>query len=87
MGRQVVELLDPWGGLAEEIVTRLLGGTAFEDLIPSTDVAYALVALFFGVETLAHLDPERAKTAALFEAGRKLAPLFDMLLAAGRPTS
>jgi AcrR family transcriptional regulator len=87
MGPQVVELLDPWDALAEEIISRLLRGTPFADVIPSTDVAYALVALFFGVETLGHLDPERAKTAALFEAGRKLAPLFDMLLAAGKPAS
>jgi AcrR family transcriptional regulator len=85
LGRRVVELLDPWIGLAEEIVARLLHGTPFEAVLPTKEIAYTLVALFFGVETLGHLDPERAKTEALFEAGARLAPLFDMLLKTEMP--
>jgi AcrR family transcriptional regulator len=80
LGRRVVQLLDPWGVLAEEVVSRLLHGTPFEAVLPTKEVAYTLVALFFGVETLGHLDPERAKTEALFEVGARLAPMFDMLL-------
>jgi AcrR family transcriptional regulator len=87
LGRRVVELLDPWGALAEEIVSRLLHGTPFEAVLPAKEIAYVLVALFFGVETLGHLDPERAKTEALFEAGTRMAPLFDMLLKAGLQAS
>jgi AcrR family transcriptional regulator len=83
LGRQVVELLDPWGAFAEKVVARLLQGTPLESVLPAKEVAYALVALYFGVETLGHLDPERAKTQALFDAGSRLAPLFDMLLKSG----
>jgi len=85
LGRRVVELLDPWSAFAEEVVTRLLRGSAFEAMLPAKEVAYALVSLYFGVETLAHLDPDRAKTQALFDAGTRLAPLFDLLLQAGSP--
>lgn len=87
LGRRVVELLDPWSAFAEEVVARLLHGTPFELMLPAKEVAYALVALYFGVETLAHLDPDRAKTQALFDAGSKLAPLFDLLLQSGMGTS
>ena len=87
LGRRVVELLDPWGAFAEEIVSRLLRDTPFEAVLPAKEIAYVLVALFFGVETLGHLDPERAKTEALFEAGTRLAPLFDALLKAGMQAS
>ena len=83
LGRRVVEQLDPWTAFAEELVSRLLKGTPFESILPARDIAYALVALYFGVETLAHLDPDRAKTQALFHAGSKLAPLFDVLLQSG----
>jgi AcrR family transcriptional regulator len=85
LGRRVVKLLDPWSAFAEEVVTRLLKGTASEAVLPAKEVAYALVALYFGVETLAHLDPDRAKTQALFDAGTRLAPQFDVLLQAGSP--
>ena len=87
LGRRVVELLDPWSAFAEEVMARLLRGTPFELVLPAREVAYALVALYFGVETLAHLDPDRAKTQALFDAGSRLAPLFDMLLQSGMGTS
>ena len=87
LGRRVVELLDPWSAFAEEVMARLLRGTPFELVLPAREVAYALVALYFGVETLAHLDPDRAKTQALFDAGSRLGPLFDMLLQSGMGTS
>jgi AcrR family transcriptional regulator len=84
LGRGVVELLEPWTGFAEEVVRRLLRGTALEPVVPAREVAFALVALYFGVETLAHLDPDRARTRALLDAGARLAPLADLVLA-GRP--
>ncbi|MEA2646588.1 MAG: hypothetical protein QOE92_1671 [Chloroflexota bacterium] len=86
LGRRVVELLDPWTAFAEEVVTRLLAGTPFESILPAKEVAYALTALYFGVETLAHLDPDRTKTQALFTAGSRFAPLFDTLLQSGGDT-
>lgn len=79
-GRGVIELLEPWTGFAEEVVGRLLRGAALEPVVPAREVAFALVALYFGVETLAHLDPDRARTRALFDAGARLAPLADAIL-------
>ena len=78
--RRVAELVDPWTAFAGEVVRRLVGGTALDPLIPLEEAAYALVALYFGVETLAHLDPDRSRASALFEAGSRLAPIFDAVL-------
>lgn len=80
LGREVVELLEPWTHFAEEVLGRLLRGTALESLLRAREVAFALVALYFGVETLAHLDPDRARIQALFGAGARLAPLADLVL-------
>ena len=78
--RRVVELLDPWIGFAERVVRRLVQGTVFEALVPVEETAYALVALYFGVETLAHLDAGRSRIHALFEAGSRVAPAVDAIL-------
>jgi AcrR family transcriptional regulator len=80
LARKVVELVDPWFAFAEETVERLLAGTLFGELIPTRELAYALVALYFGVETLARLDRDHGKAEALFESGARLAPLVDLII-------
>jgi AcrR family transcriptional regulator len=80
LGRQVVELMNPWFAFAEEIVGHMLQDTMFAELIPAQELAYALVALYFGVETLAHMDRDRGKAAALFASGARLAPLVDAIV-------
>jgi hypothetical protein len=84
LGRQIVERMDPWTNFAQEVVERILKGSLFDGLLPAKEVAYALVALYFGVETLSHLDRDRSKADALFDAGRHLAPLADSLLRGGK---
>jgi len=83
LGRRVVELMEPWFAFAEEVVAGLLRGTPFDGLVPTKELAYSFVALYFGVETLARLDGDRGKARALFESGARLAGLIDALLGAG----
>ena len=80
LGRRVVELMDPWFAFAESVVRRLLKDTVFEELIPASELAFALVALYFGVETLSRLDQRHERAQALFESGARLAPLADLIL-------
>jgi AcrR family transcriptional regulator len=83
LGHRVVELMEPWFAFAEEVVAGLLRGSPLEELVPARELAYALVALYFGVETLARLDGDRGKARALFESGARLAALVDGLVGAG----
>ena len=80
LGRRVVKLLRPWTAFAVQVVRRVVVRTPFDVLVPVEETAYALVALYFGVETLAHLDPDRGRTQALFAAGSRLAPALDAIL-------
>jgi AcrR family transcriptional regulator len=82
LGRRVVELMEPWFAFAEEVVARLLDDSPFQELVPAKDLAYAFVALYFGVEMLARLDGDRGKARALFDSGARLARLVDGLLGA-----
>ena len=49
-----------------------------------TCAAHAVVALYLGLEMLAHLDGDRAPALALFERARQLAGLLQMLGCADR---
>jgi hypothetical protein len=72
--------MEPWVRFAESVIARLLKGTFLEGVLPTADFAYAAVALYFGIETLSHLDGDRSRAEALFDTGKQLAPIADAML-------
>jgi AcrR family transcriptional regulator len=84
-GRRVMDLLQPWHELAEEVIDRLLAGTGLAPLVPAADAAYAALALYMGMETMTHLDGDRAPGERLLEALRRFAPLADGIREGSRP--
>jgi len=77
---EVVARMEPWVRFAESVMARLLKGTFLESVLPTRDFAYAAVALYFGIETLTHLDGDRSRAEALFDTGKQLAPIADAVL-------
>ena len=75
----ILERMEPWIDLAEEAVAKAVGGTGLEGVLPARELAYALVTFYLGVNLLTHLDPEHARTDALFERLAELAPLLSAL--------
>src|SRR5438445_4144133 len=47
LGHAVVQRMFPSVDLAEEVATRLLAGSPFQDLVPARDLAFAAFALYF----------------------------------------
>ena len=77
---EVVARMEPWVTFADDVITRLLKGSFLESVLPTRDFAYAAVALYFGMETLTHLDQDRTRAESLFDTGRQLAPVADAML-------
>jgi AcrR family transcriptional regulator len=80
LGREVVVRLQPWVDIAEDRLRELLAGSLFESVIPARDVAFAIVALYLGVDMLGHLEGDHARAATLIELGERYAPLLATLL-------
>ena len=78
---EVVARMEPWVRFAESVIARLLKGTFLDSMLPTADLAYAAVALYFGIETLTHLDGDRSRAEALFDTAKQLAPIADATLA------
>jgi len=73
LGPEVAKRIKPWRAFAKSAIDG--GGSGL-----STDsVAHAIVALYLGLELLAHLDGDRKPAAALFEQAGTLAPLVDAM--------
>jgi AcrR family transcriptional regulator len=83
---EVVARLEPWVRFADAVITRLLKGTFLESVVPTKDFAYGAVALYFGIETLTHLDRDRTRAESLFNTGKQLAPITDAVLASANWT-
>lgn len=79
LGPQIVARMQPWIDLAEDAIGRATAGTALQQLLPARDVAFALVALYLGIDLLTQLDGDRERAESLFAAGERLVPFVSLL--------
>jgi AcrR family transcriptional regulator len=85
LGRQVVARLEPWIEMVERKVRALVAGSLLEPLVPARELAFAIIALYLGIDMLSHLDGDRARAQALLDLGVRVAPLAQALLPRGSP--
>jgi AcrR family transcriptional regulator len=82
LGPRLWAEMAPWVGFTEEAVSRVVAGSPLEAVLPVADVAYAIVALYLGLELLAQLNGDRAAVNSLFGALDRFAALFSALFGA-----
>ncbi|MGO9975405.1 MAG: TetR/AcrR family transcriptional regulator [Solirubrobacteraceae bacterium] len=82
LGREVASRLQPWMEMVERKLGVLLSGSLLEPLIPARDVAFAIVALYLGIDLLSQLDGDHARAESLLDLGVRYAPLAGTLLIA-----
>jgi AcrR family transcriptional regulator len=84
LGAEVVACLQPWVDMVEHKLRELLAGSLFESMVPPRDAAFAVIALYLGIDMLSHLEGNRARTESLLDLGVRLAPLIGALLPSQR---
>lgn len=84
LGRGVVTRIDPWIAMVQDKVTELVAGTVFEAIVPPRDIAFAIVALYLGIDMLSQLDQDRTAAESLLDLGVRYAPLAGALLPSGQ---
>ncbi len=86
LGPRVLATLEPWNELVAGALRRVIDGHPLAAFVPADELAYALAALFLGLEMMARLDPTDQKTDAAFAALAGLAnvsaPILDSFGAA-----
>ncbi|HEY2160744.1 MAG TPA: TetR family transcriptional regulator [Solirubrobacteraceae bacterium] len=80
LGREVAARLEPWIEMVEHKVRALLAGSLLESMVPSRDLAFAIIALYLGIDMLSHLDGDHARAESLLDLGVRAAPLVGVLL-------
>jgi AcrR family transcriptional regulator len=85
LGAEVAARLQPWIEMVEGKLTALVRGSPFESIVPPRDVAYAIIALYLGIDMLSQLHHDHERSRSLLELGIRYAPVLDALVATGRP--
>jgi AcrR family transcriptional regulator len=82
---QMVARMKPWLEFTERLLERFTAGLPFAALIDDRAAAGAILSLYIGMDLLIHLDGDRSRATAMFDAGDRLAatlgPLFGGELA------
>jgi len=77
---QMVARMQPWLEFTERLVERFTAGSPFAALVDARAAADSILALYIGMDLLIHLDGDRTRATAMFDAGDRLAatlaPLF-----------
>jgi AcrR family transcriptional regulator len=79
LGSEVAARIGPWSEFAQRAIERSMGDSPLGTLLPSRDVAHAIVALYLGLEMLSHLDGNREPALALFGHAKQMAELFGAM--------
>lgn len=81
IGPEIASRMEPWVQFAEAAIGGVLRDTPMGQVLPVRDIAFAVVALYLGIELVTHLDGDRSRAESLFAvagmAGSLLAPLLD----------
>jgi hypothetical protein len=84
LGAQVAARMEPWMQMVERKLRALLAGSPLESMVPPRDAAFAIVALYLGVDMLSHLDGDQTRAESLLDLGMRSAPLLGLLLPGAR---
>jgi len=80
LGPEVVQRMEPWIDFAEEVIEGLVAGSMFRDLVKPRTLAFAVVALYLGVDVLSHLDQGHSRAEDLFDMARAVGPFMGPIL-------
>ena len=83
LGPRVFAEFEPWTGMVDQAIRKVLKDSPFEEALPVEDLSLAISATFLGIELLTHLDPDVDREDALFRSIGLIAVLVDAVLTSG----
>ena len=80
LGAEVTARIEPWIGMVERKLEELLAGSPLRSFGSPRDLAFGIVAAYFGVDMLSHLQRDRSRAESLLDLATRLAALADGIL-------
>jgi hypothetical protein len=76
-GGLLLDRFDEWIGLVGEALGRAAGQMPVAAVVPAREAAYAIAAMFLGIELMSRLDPERSEAERVFDMMESIARLIE----------
>ncbi|MEO8969649.1 MAG: TetR/AcrR family transcriptional regulator [Solirubrobacteraceae bacterium] len=80
LGAEVAARIEPWIEMVEHKLATLLEGSALLPVIAPRELAFGIIATYFGVDMLSHLQQDRSRADSLLELAERLADLANTVL-------
>ncbi len=80
MGSAVLEGFEGWISLVEDALRQTTAESPIGALLPPRETAYAISALFLGIELMERLDPAKSEADSVFDELGNLAGLIETML-------
>ena len=78
-GDALLDRFDLWIQLVQEALERAAGAYPVAAVVPPREAAYAICAMFLGVELMARLDPSRSEADAVFDMMQSAAGMIEQI--------
>lgn len=82
MAQAMLDAFDRWIGVVEDGLGDALVGSPLAGMLPKREAAYAISAMFLGIQLMSRLDPERSEADALFQMMENMASMLSGLFPA-----
>jgi AcrR family transcriptional regulator len=79
MGDAILEGFEGWIDLVEDALRKAMDGEPLAGVLPTREVAYAISALFLGIELMNRLNPDKSEAAAVFDSLHDLAGIIESI--------
>jgi AcrR family transcriptional regulator len=78
-GGVLLDRFDEWIRLVQDALGRATAQIPIASVVPPREAAYAIAALFLGIELMSRLDPERSEAEAVFSMMESIAGLIEQV--------
>ncbi len=79
VGRAMLDRFEDWIKIVEEALDRSVAQFPLLAAVPTREAAYAISAMFLGIELMSRLDPARSEAEPVFDMMANLAQLIEQL--------
>jgi AcrR family transcriptional regulator len=80
LGAEVAARIEPWIEMVERKLDHLFEGSALLSVVAPRELAFGIVASYFGVDMLSHLQQDRSRADSLLDLAARIADLADTVL-------
>ena len=78
-GGVLLDRFDLWIRLVQGALERAAADYPIATIVPTREAAYAICAMFLGIEVMSRLDPERSEAEAVFDMMESIAGLIEQV--------